>query len=115
MLSWATRILTGISPHQSPEAASGAPISHGDSSWHDPAHPPNTLMALNLVNSDPPANSMTEVEEKGYSSQVETILAADNVRDTIPEATSRATNGPGSNPAIQLPTGIQEKVIMHIN
>ena len=58
-------------------------------------------MTPNLLKSDPPANSMTEIEEESYSSQVETISAADNVRDTSPEAASRTTSGPGSNLVIQ--------------
>ena len=52
-------------------------------------------------------NSMTEIEEEGYSSQVETISAADNVRDKIPETASRTTSGPESNLVIQ------EKAIQH--
>ena len=92
MLLWATQNLTSMFFHQSPEAASGAPISHTDSSRHDPAHPANTIMSQNLLNPDPQPNSKTEIEEKGCSSQVETILAAHNVRDTIPETTSRTTS-----------------------
>ena len=46
---------------------------------------------MNLLNPDPLPNSMTEIEEKGYSSQVETILAAEYVEDTIPETTSRTS------------------------
>jgi len=64
-------------------------------------------MSLNLLNPDPLPNSMTEIEEKGYSSQVETILAAHTVRDTVPETTPRTTNEAGTNLVIQ------ENVIQH--
>ena len=56
---------------------------------------------INLLNPDPLPNSMIEIEEKGYSSQVETILAAHTVRDTIPETTSRTTSEAGTNLVIQ--------------
>ena len=123
MLLWVIHKLTCMVFHQSPEAASGAPISHTksskdnpahsantnsptESSKDDPAHPANTIMSLNLLDPEPlMPNSMTEIEEEGYYSQVQTILAPDNVRDTIPETASRTTSGPGSNLVIQ------EKVI----
>ena len=54
---------------------------------------------------------MTEIEPTIYPvlSESETVSAADNLGDTFPEATSRVTNEPGSNPAIQTPTAIQKE------
>jgi len=63
-----TEGVTGISPHQNPEAASGAPTPYGNSAWHNSAHPSATAMAQNLVNSDPMANFITEIEQKLYPS-----------------------------------------------
>ena len=112
--------------HQNPEAASGAPISskdnqahsantnsHTESSKDDPAHPANTIMSLNLLNPDPLPNSMTEIEEKGYSLQVETSLAAHTVRDTVPETNPKTTNEAGTNLVIQ-ENGIQHSLEMNL-
>ena len=49
---------------------------------------------------------MIEIEEKGYSLQVETSLAAHTVRDTVPETNPRTTNEAGTNLVIQ-ENGIQ--------
>ena len=123
MLLWVIHKLTSMFFHQSPEAASGAPISHTESSKDDPAHsantnshtesskddpahPANTIMSLNLLNPDPLPDPVTEIEEKGYSLQVETSLAAHTVRDTVPETNPRTTNEAGTNLVIQ-ENGIQ--------
>ena len=97
MLRWVTHKLTSIFFNQSPEAASGAPISHTESSKDDPAHPANTIMSLNHLKPDPLPDPMTEIEEKGYPLQVETSLAAHTVRDTVPETTPRTSNEAGTN------------------
>ena len=58
-------------------------------------------MSLDLLDPDPLPNSMTEIEDRCYSSQVETTIAAPSVRDTVPETTPRTTNEAGTNLVIQ--------------
>ena len=113
MLLWVIHKLTSMFFHQSPEASSGAPNSYTVSSKDDPVHPANTIMSLDPLNPDPLPDSMTEIEEKGYSLQVETSLAAHTVIDTVPETNPRTTNEAGTNLVTQ-ENGIQHSLEMNL-
>ena len=70
-------------------------------------------MSLNLLNSDPLPDSMSEIEEKGYSLQVETSLATHTVRNTVPETNPRTNNEAGTNLVIQ-ENGSQHSLEMNL-
>ena len=68
---------------------------------------------MNLLNSDPLPNSITEIEEKDYSLQVETSLATHTVRNTVPETNPRTNNEAGTTLVIQ-ENGIQHSLEMNL-
>ena len=100
-----------ITPLQTSDATSVVPISPAETAWHDSVHLSTTSTVPNQVIIDPSSSSMGETKPPTIYpslSDSETLSAAYNLRDTIPEAQAQARLQQS-----RLPQQSREKTISH--